>query len=65
MESIEAKIVRLILEDLCDRRGLRQEFESCDQDIQDEIRDTWREIVKKELIEEEIETLRRLDRASK
>lgn len=49
MESIEARIVRLILEDLCDRRGLRQEFEACDKDIQDEIRDTWREIVRKEL----------------
>ena len=49
MESIEARIVRLIIKDLCDRKGLRQEFESCDKDIQDEIRDAWREIVKREL----------------
>jgi len=49
MESIEARIVRLILEDLCGRSGLGSEFEMCDKDIQDEIRDTWREIVKKEL----------------
>ena len=49
MESIEARIVRLILEDLNDRRGFRQAFDSCDEDIQIEIRDAWREIVKKEL----------------
>jgi hypothetical protein len=30
-----------ILADLTDRRGLRQEFEQCDEDIQDEIFDTW------------------------
>lgn len=49
MENKEARIVRLILADLCDRRGLRHEYDRIDDDIKIEIRDTWREIVKKEL----------------
>jgi hypothetical protein len=49
MESVEARIIRLILEDLNDRRGFRQAFDDCDEDIQIEIRDAWRTIVKNEL----------------
>lgn len=49
MESKEARIVRLILEDLNNRRGFRQAYDSCDENIQNEIRDAWREIVRKEL----------------
>lgn len=41
------KIVAAIESDLRDRRGLRQEFEAIDDDIQDEIRDTWAAIVRK------------------
>ena len=43
------KIVAEIEDDLTDRRGLRQEFEGCDNDTQDEIRDTWAEIIWKHL----------------
>ena len=43
------KIVQLIEDDLTDRRGLRQEFDAVDRDTQDEIRDTWAEIIRKEL----------------
>lgn len=40
------KIVQLIEDDLTDRRGLRQEFEAIDCDTQDEIRDTWAQIIR-------------------
>lgn len=39
--------VERIIADLCDRRGLRQEFEAIDEEIQQEITDTWVEIVRK------------------
>lgn len=39
------KIVDKIIEDLTDRRGLRQEYEQIDDDIQKEIKDTWINIV--------------------
>lgn len=41
--SIQA--VHGILDDLTDRRGLRQEWEQIDDEIQDEIREEWVEIV--------------------
>ena len=34
-----------LIEDLTDRRGLRQEWEGIDEDIQNEIRETWRAII--------------------
>ena len=41
-EVICAKIaVRNIIKDLKDRRGLRQEWEQIDEDIQCEIQDVW------------------------
>jgi len=43
------QIVELIESDLTDRRGLRQEWEHIDYDIQDEIRDTWAELIRKVL----------------
>tara|TARA_R110000824_G_scaffold12226_6_gene53536 strand:- start:5110 stop:5352 length:243 start_codon:yes stop_codon:yes gene_type:complete len=46
------KIVQEIENDLSDRRGLRQEFEGCDDDIQWEIRETWADIVRMHLKEE-------------
>lgn len=41
----EKSIMYAILADLRDRRGLRQEFEACDQDIQEEIMAKWLEII--------------------
>lgn len=38
-EAIRA--VDAILDDLCDRRGLRQTFESIDRPIQRQIREAW------------------------
>ena len=43
------KIVEAIETDLTDRRGLRQEWEQIDYDLQDEIRDIWAELIRKEL----------------
>ena len=39
--TIEQKIVEAILRDMTDRRGLSQEWEGIDNDIQEEIRKTW------------------------
>jgi trans-2-enoyl-CoA reductase len=38
-------IVEEIIKDLSDRRGLRQEWNQIDEDIQEEIRETWVGIV--------------------
>ncbi len=43
--SRSESIVIDIIEDLSDRRGLRQEFQGCDTEIQAEIFDAWRDIV--------------------
>ena len=37
-----------IITDLTDRRGLRQEWENIDGDIQDEIIEKWKNIIDKE-----------------
>ena len=37
-----------IITDLTDRRGLRQEWEEIDGDIQDEIIEKWKNIIDKE-----------------
>lgn len=42
------KVVGEIINDLCDRRGLRQEWEKIDEAIQMEIREEWCIIVKRE-----------------
>ena len=34
-------VVAAIIKDLSDRRGLRHEWDRIDEDIQDEIRETW------------------------
>jgi hypothetical protein len=39
------KIVKKIIADLTDRRGLRQEWEGIDDDIQKEIIEKWTDIV--------------------
>jgi len=45
-DDVAAKlIVDDIIDDLCDRRGLRQEWDETDEDIQKEIKDTWKNII--------------------
>ncbi len=47
--NIITKIVEEIVRDIESRRGLRQEWESIDEDIQDEIKDTWKKIIETNL----------------
>ena len=53
MESKEKakNIVDKIIRDLSDRRGLRQEWEQIDLDIQEEIKETWIGIVTQFLVQ--------------
>lgn len=44
-----AAVVDRIVADLSDRRGLRQEWDEIDADIQSEIRETWHDIIVQEL----------------
>ena len=37
----------LIIEDLADRGGIGDEFALCDDEIQDEIREAWIDIIRK------------------
>ena len=46
MEPKETVIVRKIIEDLTDRGGLQQAWEAIDEEIQDEIKSTWCDIVR-------------------
>lgn len=48
-ESVAKNIVFKIIEDLTDRRGLEQQFNNFDDDIQEEIVSKWIEIVEKSL----------------
>lgn len=43
MDTTEA--VKRILADVTDRRGWRQAWDTFDEDIQDEIRETWKRIL--------------------
>lgn len=47
--SKEEQIVYEILNDLRDRRGLKQAFDSIDEDVQLEIMNTWFKIVKNKI----------------
>ncbi len=47
--KIANKAVKDIINDLSDRRGLRQEWEQIDDDIKREIIKTWRLAVKKSI----------------
>ena len=47
--SIGNAAVDGIIRDLTDRRGLRQEFEMIDSDIQEEIKTTWAGIIDDEV----------------
>jgi hypothetical protein len=44
-EKIAKKVVSAIVEDIEDRRGLRQEWENIDSDIQKEIKEEWAKLV--------------------
>lgn len=48
-EDAVQKIAQAIEADIRDRRGLRQAFESIDEDIQREIREAWRALVRQHL----------------
>ena len=39
------QVVTKIIEDLRDRRGLRQEWDAIDPDVQEEIKESWMYIV--------------------
>jgi hypothetical protein len=43
------KIVKRIVDDLTDRRGLRQEWEGIDDEIQKEIKSVWKKIIIEEM----------------
>lgn len=43
--SFAEKVVDKIIADLTDRRGLRQEWENCDDEVRDEIRATWIKLI--------------------
>ncbi len=45
--TLAQRIVAAIESDLSDRRGIRQEWEQIDPDVQDEIRDEWAKIIEK------------------
>jgi hypothetical protein len=46
---VSGSIVGRIVADLTDRRGLRQEWESIDEDVRQEIMETWGDIVQQEI----------------
>jgi hypothetical protein len=47
--DVAARIVRELVKDLDDRRGLGQEWRAIDPDIKKDLLDAWRAIVRKEL----------------
>lgn len=49
LDTVARKIVWKIVEDLSDRRGLRQEWEQIDKETQKEIKEKWGKIVKLEI----------------
>ena len=50
--EIAARAVDRIVEDLLDRRGLKQEWRQIDSDIQDEICNTWADVISQVFLEE-------------
>jgi len=46
---MEEKIVDALIADFTDRRGLRQAWEGIDEDIREEIRETWISLVKEQM----------------
>jgi hypothetical protein len=52
LEYVANRIVASIQADFTDRRGLRQQWESIDDEIQNEIIDTWVALTKGVIVEE-------------
>ena len=52
IEETARAIVWEIVDDLTSRRGLRQEWEAIDKDIQESIKSTWFESTKRIILEE-------------
>lgn len=52
--TLAQRIARVVEADIRDRRGLKGAFESIDSDTQDDIRDTWSELISSILNEFEI-----------
>lgn len=55
---VAARLVMLILADLADRRGLRQEWQAMDAAVRSEIVDAWEELAEEvmaDLLEDEKE----------
>jgi hypothetical protein len=50
MEQKIINAVESIVQDLSDRRGLRQEWEQIDEDIQEEIKQTWAVIIRESVL---------------
>lgn len=48
-DEITENIVKNIYSDVTDRRGIKQEFYKCDDEVIQEIKHSWSEIIKKEL----------------
>ena len=53
MSTLSRKMVNKILEDLTDRRGLRQAWDEIDEEIQEEIRTSWTIIIDNVINEDE------------
>lgn len=51
-DTIAEAVVDVLVADFTNRRGLRQEWENIDPDIQQEIVDTWTAIVREGLIDQ-------------
>ena len=49
IEKTAKSIVNKIVNDLCNRSGLQNEWDNIDADIQKEIKKTWMEIVMSEM----------------
>lgn len=47
--DLAQRVVEVIRKDFTDRRGLRQSWESIDDETQDEILDKWTSLVRKEM----------------
>ena len=43
--ELATKIIDKIIEDLSYRKGLDNEWDQCDEDIQNEIKETWIDII--------------------
>jgi hypothetical protein len=57
VEQCDIDVAAAIIDDLTDRKGLRHEFDNIDPDIQDEIKETWAEIVAAHRLAERRRTL--------